>query len=103
MTRTGMMYFAIGSLVLIVTLFSGDVFTGSHVREVAAILLTPIGWFGMWEGVGMFVKAPYKNEQQKRFFEKFSKANYVFISEEQFMKELSEAESADISKAEQKK
>lgn len=101
--RTGMVYFFSGFVVLLMTVFSADFFPASHVRELVAILLTPLGWFGMWEGVGLFVQAPVKYEEQKKFFVKFSKANYVFMSEEDFLKELSQMEGADIAKAEAQK
>lgn len=89
MKRTGLAYFFLGFVILLITIFSTDLLPDSHAREIATILLTPIGWFGMWEGVGMFVKSPYKQEQQKKFFTKFAKANYVFISEEDLLKQLS--------------
>ncbi len=101
--RTGMVYFFSGFVVLLMTVFSADFFPASHARELVAILLTPLGWFGMWEGVGLFVQAPQRYEEQKKFFVKFSKANYVFISEEDFLKELSQMEGADIAKAEAQK
>ncbi len=101
--RTGMIYFTIGFVVLLLTIYSADVFSTPHIREVVALLLTPIGWFGMWEGVGMFVKGPLKSEEQRKFYARFSKASYVFMNEEDFIRELLELEKEEIAKAEAQK
>ncbi|MDD5337512.1 MAG: hypothetical protein PHS02_03445 [Candidatus ainarchaeum sp.] len=98
----GGVYFAVGFVVLLLTYYSSDIFPASHSAQVLGTLLTPLGWFGMWEGLSLLVQAPIKYEEQKKFYSKFSKANYVFINEEDFLKELSESESADLAKAETK-
>ncbi len=101
--RTGTIYFFVGFAVLLFTIYSAEFFPDQHMREILAILLTPLGWFGMWEGVGLFVQGPVKYEEQKKFFMKFSKANYVFMNEEDFVRELSEFEKEEVARAEQKK
>lgn len=98
--RTGLIYFVVGFLVLLLTGYSAEIFPNSHSITVTSILLTPIGWFGMWEGVGLFVQAPQKFEEQKKFFVKFSGASYKFMNEEDYLRELAEAEGADVAKAE---
>ncbi|MFA5077016.1 MAG: hypothetical protein WC488_01170 [Candidatus Micrarchaeia archaeon] len=98
----GAVYFVVGFGVLLLTYYSEDLFPVSHSVRVLATLLTPLGWFGMWEGLSLFVQAPIKYEEQKKFYSKFCKANYVFINEEDFLRELSEAETADLARAELK-
>lgn len=101
--RTGIIYFFIGFLVLLITYYSADIFPGSHSAQIVAALLTPLGWFGMWEGLGLFVQSPVKYEEQKKFYIRFSKANYIFINEEDFLRELSEKEKESIAQAEAQK
>lgn len=103
MKRNGMIYFFVGFTVLSITIYVANIFPALHTAQTISILLTPIGWFGMWEGVGLFVKAPHKYEEQKKFYVKFSKANYVFMSEEDFLRHISEAEAAEVAKGETKK
>lgn len=101
--KSGMMYFIVGFFVLLFIVYFVELFPASHLGSILAILLTPLGWFGMWEGVGLFVQAPVKYEEQKKFYVKFSKANYVFMNEEDFVRELAEMETAEIAKAEAQK
>lgn len=98
--KAGIIYFGVGFLVLLITVYSAEFFPSSHVRDVLAILLTPLGWFGMWEGIGLFVQAPVKYDDQRRFYLKFIKANYVFMNEEDFLVELAELESSETARAE---
>lgn len=101
--NTGITYFGVGFVVLLLTVYGGEIFPNSHAAQILAILLTPLGWFGMWEGVGLFVQGPIKYEEQKRFYARFSKANYVFMNEEDFLRELAELETTEAAKTEQKK
>lgn len=101
--RTGAIYFIVGFAVLLVVYFSEtSFFPNSQNMKILATLMTPLGWFGMWEGISLFVQAPVKYEEQKKFFLKFSKANYVFINEEDFLRELSEAEAGEVAKSDVK-
>ncbi|MEW6529026.1 MAG: hypothetical protein AB1391_04000 [Candidatus Micrarchaeota archaeon] len=93
----GMTYFFVGLLILLLlyAFYPSSIFLNSHTYDIIILLFTPIGWFGMWEGLSLFVQAPIKYEEQKKFYLKFSKANYVFINEEDFVKELIETESIE--------
>ncbi|VVB98341.1 Uncharacterised protein [uncultured archaeon] len=101
--KSGAVYFFVGFLVLLVTVYAGDLFPSGHALQIAAILLTPLGWFGMWEGIGQYVQAPMKFEDQKKFYNKFSRANYMFMNEEDFVKELAAMEAEEVAKAEPQK
>lgn len=101
--RSGAIYFSFGFLVLVITFYAETLFQSSHNAQILAALLTPLGWFGMWEGTSLFIQAPIKYEEQKKFYFKFSKASYVFINEEDFLRELSEAEKSDIAKGDGQK
>ncbi len=98
--RTGSIYFFTGFFVLLslFIVYSLDKFLSSHAREIITLILTPLGWFGMWEGLNLLIQAPIKYEDQKKFYLKFSKANYIFINEEDFIKELVEIEKTEIAK-----
>lgn len=98
--KAGITYFFVGFLVLFFLVYSSELFPQSHVRDVLVLLFTPLGWFGMWEGVGLFVQSPVKYEEQKKFFVRFSKANYVFMSEDEFVRELSAMKVVEVPKEE---
>jgi hypothetical protein len=101
--RFGIIYFFTGFVVLLLTVYSGELFPNSHIAQILGILLTPLGWFGMWEGVGQYVQAPLKFEEQKRFYNKLAKASYVFMNEDDFVKALADMEAAEVAKAEAQK
>lgn len=101
--KTGAIYFFTGFLVLLLIMLLVDTLPDSRTVMVIGILLTPVGWFGMWEGSSLFMQAPVKHEEQKKFFMKFLKANYVFMSEEDFLYEFSAKENIDGTKPEQSK
>lgn len=50
--------------------------------RVVSIILTPAGWFSFWTGMEKILEIPSSLQQQHRFYEKFSKCNYIFVSEE---------------------
>ncbi len=88
----GAMYFAAGFIVLLsVALVPGvEALRGaSHFLE---ILLVPIGWFGMFDGVELLIEAPRKFEKEINFNRKLSEANYTFFSEEELVRTLEEGE-----------
>jgi hypothetical protein len=98
----GIVYFVLGFVLLLAIFYGESMYPTSNSAKVLATLITPLGWFGMWEGLDMYVRAPSKHEETIRFYSKFSKANYVFINEEDFLKELSDAENAEVGKSDKR-
>jgi hypothetical protein len=82
-TRTrGYIYVLIGAFVLI-----GDAlafgFLGESVEyHLLSVMLVPAGWYGMFTGIGKVVDEPFESVNKKHLYEKFEKANYVFLSDE---------------------
>src|SRR3989344_3739695 len=90
--RRGLTYFIMGFMVLLFTLYSIEVFVSARVHEIISLMLTPLGWFGMWEGINMLLEVPFKVEDQRKFYTTLSRANYIFINEEDFVKEVGKKE-----------
>ncbi len=51
---------------------------GKITMEFLGIVLMPMGWFGIWEGLSKIVDTSPKFIQDEIFFEKISKADYKF-------------------------
>ena len=100
---TGAIYFAVGFFVLGLTATAAEMFPNSRSVDVTSILLTPIGWFGMWEGVVQLVQVPQKFADQRKFFSKFSKANYIFMDEQEYVQQLARSMQEEAKAEEQKK
>ncbi len=46
--------------------------------DLLSIILMPLGWFGMWEGLSKIVDTSPKFFQDRAFYEKLSRADYQF-------------------------
>jgi hypothetical protein len=46
--------------------------------EIIGIVLMPLGWFGIWEGLSKLVDTSPSFVREERLFEKFAKASYKF-------------------------
>jgi len=80
--------FAGGFAVLLGTIYLTEYVAQSHILEVTGLLITPLGWFGMWEGTSRFVDYATRYEEKRKFFQRFARANYVFMNEEDFVREF---------------
>jgi len=83
-TRTrGYLYVLIGALVLIANVFALFALDESSLAyQILAVMLVPAGWYGMFTGIGKVIDEPFESVGRKKLYEKFEKANYVFLSEE---------------------
>ncbi|MCX8198108.1 MAG: hypothetical protein N3F07_02850 [Candidatus Micrarchaeota archaeon] len=81
--RRGYVYIAIGAAVLLANVAA--LFTlheSSWFYQVLSILLVPAGWYGMFTGIGKVIDEPVLSAEKKAVYERFEKANYIFMSEE---------------------
>ncbi|MCL6088731.1 MAG: hypothetical protein M1530_01025 [Candidatus Marsarchaeota archaeon] len=80
--RKGLNYAAAGFALLsgdlLLTLWEPDMI----LVKVAALVLTPAGWFSLWTGLEKLVEVPYALAQQHGFYDRFAKCNYIFMTEE---------------------
>lgn len=88
----GAIYFAAGFVVLLTVAFVPGVEALKGAAHFIEILLVPIGWFGMFDGVELLIESPRKFEKEINFNRKLSEANYTFFSEEELVKTLEEGE-----------
>lgn len=96
----GAIYFAAGFAVL---LFVAAVLQIEALRSIShflEVLLVPIGWFGMFDGVELLVESPRKFEKEINFNRRLSEAAYNFFSEEELVKSLEASEAAGEKKEE---
>ncbi|MCX6768731.1 MAG: hypothetical protein NTY83_02730 [Candidatus Micrarchaeota archaeon] len=88
----GAMYFGAGFVVLLTVAFVPGVEALEGVAHFIEILLVPIGWFGMFDGVELLIESPRKFEKEINFNRKLSEASYTFFSEEELVRTLEEGE-----------
>ncbi|MBN2482838.1 MAG: hypothetical protein JXD21_01390 [Candidatus Omnitrophica bacterium] len=67
----------IGSLTFL-TLATYFKFLNTLARELSAIVLMPLGWFGFWEGLSKLIDTSPGFIQDEILFRKLSKATYQF-------------------------
>ncbi len=79
----GYLYILIGALVLLADTYFFFMFhEESLFYQLLSILLIPAGWYGMFTGIGKVVDEPFESVEKKALYEKFEKANYVFLPQE---------------------
>jgi len=101
--RKGGMYLVTGFFILTVTIFLASYNHNSDlILKLPEILLVPLGWYMTWMGIEKILETPSKLEDQKRFYEKFEKANYQFISEEEIVEQIGATAAKEEVKAEEK-
>ena len=64
----------------VVALFALD--ESSWFYQVLSVVLVPAGWYGMFTGIGKVIDEPALATEKKAVYEKFERANYVFLSDE---------------------
>ena len=82
--KRGYLYITIGATVLLAEVLAFSILhEASALYQVLSVFLVPAGWYGMFTGIGKVVDEPQESVEKKRLYEKFEKANYVFMSQEQ--------------------
>ncbi len=85
----GGIYLVIGFVILSTTILLATYNHNSDfILKLPEILLVPLGWYMTWMGIEKILETPSKLEDQKKFYEKFGKANYQFISEEEIVEQI---------------
>ncbi|MCX6772781.1 MAG: hypothetical protein NTV88_03350 [Candidatus Micrarchaeota archaeon] len=81
--QRGYVYILIGAAVLLSDVFAVFWLLESNIiYKIISILLVPAGWYGMYTGLEKVIDEPFNAVDRKIIYEKFEKANYVFMSEE---------------------
>ena len=79
----GYVYMLTGAAVLLADVYALFLLEGSSIEyRILSILLVPAGWYGMWTGIEKIIDDPFASIERKAVFEKFEKANYIFLSDE---------------------
>ncbi|MDO8554398.1 MAG: hypothetical protein Q7S22_06320 [Candidatus Micrarchaeota archaeon] len=84
----GITYFIVGFALLSLDIFIYD--SQGLMTKLLSILLTPAGWYGMYTGLEHIFSHPSELVEKRSFYERFQKAKYVFISEEELVKHVEE-------------
>lgn len=86
----GAIYFGAGFVVLLFVAGSAQFEPLSGIARFIDILLVPVGWFGMFDGVELMVEAPRRYEKEIGFNRKLAEASYTFFSEEELLRVMEE-------------
>lgn len=79
----GYIYMVVGAFVLLSDVFALVILNESSTfYKILSVLIVPAGWYGMWTGMGKVIDDPFVSIEKRTLYEKFEKANYVFISDE---------------------
>ncbi len=79
--RRGYTYVVSGAAILLIVTYLVFQYPDDFWITMAELLLTPFGWFGMWEGFGKVVERDENISQQLELSRMLSKSDFVFISE----------------------
>jgi hypothetical protein len=75
----GSLYVVVGMLLLItLSLLTFNKVLDRLTLEMAAIIFTPLGWFGIWEGFSKIVDIPFNLASSTQAYSRLSKASYKF-------------------------
>ena len=87
--KKGGLYLFTGFIVLSATVFIATYNQNmDYIFRIPEILLIPLGWYMLWTGIEKVLETPSGLKGQKMFYEKFKKAIYQFISEEEIVKQI---------------
>lgn len=79
--KRGYTYIALGTVLLILVTFLGATYPDNFWVTIGELLLTPPGWFGMWEGLGKVLERDESLSSQLELSRNLSESTCVFISE----------------------
>lgn len=81
--NSGVYFILTGIAALFIFAFLVPYLGAGPLPTLLEILLVPVGWFFTWEGLGkLLLGERNKVMKQLDFYQKLSKANFIFISEE---------------------
>jgi hypothetical protein len=84
----GVIFVIIGTILLAIFTFANHYNLLSRLaNELSAIILLPLGWFGIWEGCSKIVDTSRKIIEEAELLNKFSKAEYAIKYIEEIKKE----------------
>jgi len=79
----GYQYIIAGAFVLLSDVFALAVLNESSIfYKILSVLIVPAGWYGMYTGMGKVIDEPAISVEKMLAYEKFEKANYIFLSDE---------------------
>jgi hypothetical protein len=79
--RRGYTYIMAGAFLLVCVTFLSVSYQDSIVVQLVELLLTPAGWFGMWEGIGKVVERDDRLASRYEVNRMLSESSFVFIPE----------------------
>lgn len=89
--KKGIVYILVGFLLLAGQMYLSTFYDGgNYFVRLIEIILVPAGWYGMFEGIANFLETPASLENQYKFYTKLKNANYIFLSEEDVVKIITE-------------
>ncbi len=90
--RNGFIHVAVGFALLSSELFIYD--KPDLLIRLVGIMIVPAGWYSMYSGLEYLFDHPSRLLDRRKFLERFHKASYLFVSEEELFKNIQKAESA---------
>jgi hypothetical protein len=90
--RVGAVYFGAGFLVLLFAGLAPQLEWLGWAAHFLEILLVPVGWFGMFDGVELMVEAPRRYAKDLDYNGRLAGADYTFFSEEDLVESIAKAE-----------
>ncbi len=96
--RVGAVYFIAGFLVLLFVGLVPQIGGLGDVARFLEILLVPVGWFGMFDGVELVVEAPRRYAKELDSNRRLAAADYTFFNEEDVVKSIAKAEAEEKGK-----
>lgn len=86
--RNGAIRLAIGFSLLSLDLFSTISVPDMFLFKFIGVMIVPAGWFLMYSGLEYLFDYPQKFSDQRRFMRKFHEAIYLFVAEENLVKNI---------------
>lgn len=90
--KVGAAYFAAGFLVLLFVGLAPQLEWLGGAAHFLEILLVPVGWFGMFDGVELMVEAPRSRARELESNRRLAEADYTFFDEEDVVETMAKAE-----------
>ncbi|MBI5051421.1 hypothetical protein HZC08_01550 [Candidatus Micrarchaeota archaeon] len=78
----------VGFLLLAVEVTGRLYYPDFFIFNLLSVLIIPAGWYGMYSGLELLLDLPQKLADQKHFLKKFHDAAYLFVSEEDLVKNI---------------
>ena len=92
-TKKGVLFLFIGIVVLILDIVLNSTLALSSIKPFAELLLV-VSWYFAWNGLENIFEQPEKITLEQSFLEKFSKAEYIFVDQEEMVKSITNVSSS---------